>query len=150
MRKKPKAVPVTKADRGVWETCVAHGTRSARALTRARRRLRADEGRKEKELTEIGGVSRGTGQNVGKNYPQKADPPILALVRAAPRRGRPLKLDQRVEAQGTRIACSAPPTGCGRWPLPMRADTLVQVEVTDSLAHERGRRLLQQTHSRRG
>jgi putative transposase len=150
MRKKPKAVQLTKAERGALETFVAHGTRSARAITRARLLLLADEGRKDKELTEILGVSRGTVHNVCKKYQQKAYPHILDLVHDAPRSGRPIKLDQRVEAKVTMIACSAPPTGCGRWTLHMIADKLVKLEVTDSISHQSVRRLLKKTNSSRG
>jgi transposase len=150
MRKKPTAVQLTKAERGALETFVAHGTRSARAITRARLLLLADEGRKDKELTEILGVSRGTVHNVRKKYQTKVYPHLLDLVHDAPRSGRPIKLDHRVEAKVTMIACSAPPTGCGRWTLQMIADKLVKLEVTDSISHESVRRLLKKTNSSRG
>jgi hypothetical protein len=56
-----------KAERGTLETFVAHGKRSARAITRARRLLLSDEGRKERELTQLWGVSRGTVYPVRQN-----------------------------------------------------------------------------------
>src|ERR671919_1567961 len=112
MPKKHRAVKLTQAERGELETFVAHGTRSARAITRARILLLADEGRKGRELTEILGVCRGTVHNVRKKYKNKASAPILDLLPDAPRSGRPIKLDRRVEAQVARIACSAPPEGC--------------------------------------
>ena len=60
MPEKRQAVRLTTAERDVLEKFVAHGTKSARAITRARILLRLDEGRREKELTTILGVSRGT------------------------------------------------------------------------------------------
>jgi len=150
MPKPRKAVTLTKAEREGLETFVAHGKRSARAITRARILLLSDEGRKERELTEILGVSRGTVYNVRKKYQQKAHARILDLLQEEPRSGRPIKLDSRVEAKVTMIACSEPPTGCGRWTLHMIADKLVKLEVTDSISHESVRRLLKKTPLSRG
>jgi putative transposase len=141
-----RAVKLTKAERGALETFVAHGKRSARAITRARLLLLSDEGRKERELTEILGVSRGTVYNVRKKYQQKAHRHILDLLREEPRSGRPIEFDSRVEAKVTMIACSAPPAGCGRWTLQLIADKLVQLAVTDSISHESVRRLLKKTN----
>jgi putative transposase len=136
---------LTRTERGELETFVAHGKRSARAITRARILLLSDEGRKDRELTEILGVSRGTVHNVRKKYQQKASAHILDLLQEAPRSGRPLKLDSRVEAKVTMIACSEPPAGCGRWTLHLIADKLVRLGVTASISHESVRRLLKKT-----
>lgn len=150
MRKKHRAVTLTKAEREGLEKFVAQGKKSARAITRARILLLADEGRKDRELTEILGVSRGTVHNVRKKYKNKAYAHILDLLHDEPRSGRPIKLDRRVEAKVTMIACSAPPAGCGRWTLHMIADKLVKLEVTDSISHESVRRLLKKTNLSRG
>jgi transposase len=101
-----RAVKLTKAERGKLERFVAHGKRSVRAITRARILLLSDEGRKERELTEVLGVSRGTVYNVRKKYQRKAHAHILELLHEEPRSGRPIKLDGRVEANVTMIACS--------------------------------------------
>ena len=140
-----RAVKLTKAERGALETFVAHGKRSARAITRARILLLADEGRKERDLTEILGVSRGTVYNVRKKYQLKAYAHILDLLHDEPRSGRPVVLDSRVEAKVAMIACSAPPAGCGRWTLRLIADKLVKLEVTDAISHESVRRVLKKT-----
>lgn len=116
--------------------------KEARAITRARMLLLSDEGRKERELTEILGVSRGTVYNVRKKYQRKAHAHILELLQEEPRSGRPVKLDSRVEAKVMLIACSAPPQGHSRWTLQLIADKLVKLEVTDSISHESVRRLL--------
>ena len=140
-----RVVRLTKAERGALENFVAHGKKSARAITRARILLLSDEGRKERELTEIWGVSRGTVSNVRKQYQTKTHAHILDLLQEAPRSGRPLKLDSRVAANVTMIACSAPPEGRGRWTLHMIADKLVRLQVTDAISHESVRRLLKKT-----
>ena len=146
MPKQQRAVTLTKAERGGLEKFVAYGTKSARAITRARILLLSDEGRKGRELTELLGVSRGTVHNVRKKYQQRRHAHILDLLQEEPRSGRPIKLDSRVEAKVTMIACSEPPAGRGRWTLHLIADKLVQLAVTDSISHESVRRLLKKTN----
>ena len=53
MPAKRQAVRFTTAERDVLEKFVAHGTKSARAINRARILLLLDEGRQEKDLTTI-------------------------------------------------------------------------------------------------
>jgi len=150
MPKQQRAVTLTRPERGALEKFVAQGKKSARAITRARILLLADEGRKDRELTAILGVSRGTVYNVRKRYQRQAHAHILDLLQEAPRSGRPLKLDTRVAAQATLLACSTPPRGCGRWTLRLIADKLVSLEVTDTISHESVRRLLKKTASSPG
>ena len=138
-------IPLTKAERRTLETFVAQGHKSARAITRARILLLSDDGRKDRELTAILGVSRGTVHNVRTKYRQKQQTPILDLLQEGPRSGRPLTFDSRVAATVTMIACSAPPLGRGRWTLRLLADKAVQLDVTDAISYEGVRRLLKKT-----
>lgn len=71
---------------------------------------------------------------------------ILDVLHEARRRGRPLKIDSRVEANVTMIACSDPPEGYGRWTLHLIADKLVQLEVIETISHESVRRTLKKTN----
>ena len=150
MPTKPRVVTLTQRERKALEDFVGHGKKSARAITRARILLLFDEGRKEQELTELLGVSRGTVYNVRKKYQQKGQAPILELLHDAPRSGRPITLDSRVEAKVTMIACSTPPTGRGRWTLQLIADKVVELAVTESISPESVRRVLKKTNSSRG
>jgi hypothetical protein len=77
---------------------------------------------------------------------QKEHAYILDVLHEAPRRGRPIKIDSRVEAHVTMIACSDPPEGYGRWTLHMIADKLVQLTVIDTISHESIRRTLKKTN----
>jgi len=142
MPEKRKEVRLTAAERDVLEKFVAHGTKSARAINRARILLLLDEDRPEKALTTLLGVSRGTIYNVRKKYLQKEHAHILDVLHETPRSGRPIKIDSRVEAKVTMIACSDPPEGYGRWTLHMIADKLVQLEVIETISHESVRRTL--------
>ena len=150
MPTKQRVVTLTKGERKAVEDFVARGKKSARAITRARILLLLDEGRKEQELTELLGVSRGTVYNLRKKYPQQAHIAILDLFHDAPRSGRPIRLDSRVEAKVTMIACSTPPTGRSRWTLQLIADKVVELAVTESMSHESVRRVLKKTNSSRG
>ena len=146
MSKKRQAVHLTTAERDVLEQFVAHGPKSTRAINRARILLLLDEGRREKELTTILGVSRGTIYNVRQKYLQKKHAHILDVLHEAPHSGRSIKIDHRVEAHVTMIACSDPPEGYGRWTLHMIADKLVQLTVIDTISHESIRRTLKKTN----
>ena len=145
MPAKHQKVRLTSAERAVLEKFVAHGTKSARAINRARVLLLLDEGRREQELTTLLGVARGTIYNVRQKYLQKEHVHILDILHEAPRSGRPLKIDSRVEAHVTMIACSDPPEGYGRWTLHMIADKLVQLEIMATISHESVRRTLKKT-----
>jgi putative transposase len=150
MPNKHAAVTLSKRERRALEDSVTHGKKSARAITRARILLLFDEGRTEHELTKILGVARGTVYNVHKRYQQRGQAPILDLLHEAPRSGRPITLDSRVEAKTTMIACSSPPPGRSRWTLQLIADKLVELAVTGSISHESVRRMLKKTNSSRG
>ena len=95
-------------------------------------------------------TSRGTVYNIRKKYQQKGPASILALLHDAPRRGRPITLDSRVEAKVTMIACNTPPTGRSRWTLQLIADKFVALAVTESISHESVRRVLKKPNSSRG
>jgi putative transposase len=99
-----------------------------------------------KEFTTILGVSCGTISNVRQKYLQKEYTPILDVLHEAPCSGRPIKIDSRVEAHVTMIACSDPPEGYGRWTLHMIADKLVQLTVIDTISHESIKRTLKKTN----
>lgn len=150
MGQKHRTVRLTQGERKALADFVAQGKKSARAITRARILLLSDEGRKERELTEILRVSRGTVSQVRKKYQQKGRAPILDLLHEAPRRGRPITLDSRVEAKTTMIACSAPPPGRGRWTLHLIADKLIKLAVTETISHDSVRRILKKTNSSPG
>jgi putative transposase len=137
-----KAVKLTKAERKTLEHFVAQGKKTARAITRARLLLLSDEGRKDRELTELLGVSRATVYTVRKKYQQRGRTHILTLLQEVPRSGRLVKFDSRGAANVTRIACSTPPKGRGRWTLRLIADKVVQLDVTEAISHEGARRLL--------
>jgi putative transposase len=121
---------------------VSQGQKNAREINRARILLLANEGRKVKEIKQVLGVSSATICNVRNTYNQHEHEHILEVIQDKPRSGRPLKLDSRVAAQVSMIACSEPPVGAARWTLQLIADKLVKLEAVESISHESVRQLL--------
>ncbi len=151
MAKKQPAIKLTPSERQELERFVTRGKKSAREITRARILLLTQDGRRVTEIAQTLGVSRGTIYNTYQRYQQKKGRPrLVEVLREAPRSGRPLKFDSRVEAQVTMLACSTPPTGRARWTLHLLADRLVTLGVTDSISHESVRQLLKKTASSLG
>jgi len=150
MPKRRKKVHLTKAQCTELEAFVAHGKKSAREINRARVLLLAEEGKSDSAIVRLLGLSRGTVYNVRKKYASRVRRPVREVLQDAPRPGRPIKLDSRVEAQITMLACSEPPEGCSRWTLHLLADKIVTLGVADAISHESVRQLLKKTNSNRG
>jgi transposase len=150
MPKMKHPVTLSAQERTELQAFVSRGKRSAREINRARILLLADEGKKDAEILPLLGISRGTVHNVRKQYCQREQEHILDFLKEAPRSGAPLKIDSRVEANVSMIACSDPPEGSARWTLHMIADKLVKLAVIDSICHESVRRTLKKTNSNRG
>ena len=90
------------------------GKKSARAINRARILLLGDEQQTDEEIAKVLGVNRTTIYRVRKAYRTAG---INKAREEKPRRGAPAKIDGRVEATLTMLACSDPPEGSGRWTL---------------------------------
>ncbi len=69
-----------------------------------------------------------------------------ALSRRSMSRDRLPKLDGAKEARLIAIACGPAPEGRARWTLRLLADTLVELEVVDSIATETVRQALKKTN----
>lgn len=127
-------------------TDVGHGQKSAREITRARILLLAHDGLPDAAIAQVLGVCRVPVYNMRKKYQTKGPQAILPLLKDDPRSGRPIKLDSKVEAKVSMLACSDPPEGRARWPLHLIADKLVKLEVIDTISHESVRRLVKKTN----
>jgi putative transposase len=151
MSQKQNAIKLTSNERQELERFVTCGKKSAREITRARILLLTQDGRQVTEIARTLGVSRGTIYNVYKRYKRKKlRTPLVEVLEEEPRSGRPLKLDSRVAAQVTMLACSAPPAGRARWTLHLIADKVVKLGVTDSISHESVRQMLKKIASSPG
>ena len=141
-RKKLHLVKLTAQERRELEHFISRGKKSAREINRARILLLADEGKKDREISEQLGLSTQTIVNLRKRFSQSKYEHILEVIKDNPRSGRPIKIDSRVEAKISMIACSDPPKGSAQWTLRMIADRMVKLEFIDCISHESVRNVL--------
>jgi putative transposase len=123
------------------------GKSSARSLTRARILLLADEGRDDGDISEALKVSKSTANRIRKRYFEGG---LEFALHEKARSGAPTKIDGRIEAQLTLLACSEPPDGRSKWTLRLLADRLVELEAVDSISHISVQRLLKKMKSNHG
>lgn len=141
-RKTIYVVNLTDEDREELNQYLRRGKSSARSQTRARILLLADEGRSDAEIADALSVSRTTICRIRKRY---CDFGLEFALNEKPRSGAPPKIDGRVEAELTVLACSDPPEGRSKWTLRLLADKLVELEVVDSISHMSVQRTLKKT-----
>ena len=150
MSRKQITIKLSEQDEKVLKKYVSQGHKNAREINRARILLLANQGTRVKDIKQALGVSQTTICNVRNNYNRQEHDHILDFIKDKPRSGRPIKLDSRVEAKVSMIACSEPPVGAARWTLHMIADKLVKLEAVESISHESVRQLLKKTNSSPG
>lgn len=110
---------------------IRRGKSSARSIARARILLLADEGRSDAEIIDALKVSRPTIVRIRKRYCEGG---LKSALNEKPRSGAPPKIDARVEAKLTSLACSDPPEGRSRWTMNLLADKLVELGEVDSIS----------------
>jgi transposase len=145
-RKTIFVVNLTKEDREYLNQFIRRGKAPARSLTRARILLMADEGYSNKEIAEILKTTRPTVNRIRKRYFQEG---LDSAINDKPRSGAPPKIDGRIEAQVTLLACSEPPEGRSAWTLQLLADKLVELNAIDSISTMSIQRILKNTHEPR-
>ena len=106
-----------------------------------------DEQQTDEEITNVLGVNRATRYRVGKEYRSAG---VNKAIEEKPRSGAPAKIDGRVEATLTMLACSDPPEGYGRWTWQLLADKLVALEGVESIALPTVSTALKKTNVNRG
>ena len=151
--RKQYVVRLAEEERAWLLTMIGRGAAPARAQMHARILLKANRGEAGPEWTD-GAISTAlevdptTVARVRKLYVTEGLE--AALHRKAPDRVYRRKLDGEQEARLVAVACSAPPTGHQRWTLRLLADTLVELEVVETVSYETVRQTLKQTGSNRG
>jgi transposase len=126
---------------------VRKGRNSSRVITRARILLLSDEPVPDEDICQQLDVGRGTVYRVRSNYHNGG---LAQALHEKRRSGAPAKIDGRVEAALSMLACSDPPAGAGRWTLQLLADKLVELAVIDSLSLESVRTALKKTNGNPG
>jgi transposase len=142
MLKKIFSVRLSTEERQQLQSYIHHGQRSARSINRARILLLADAQCSDDEITTLLGVHRATVHRIRKSYYERG---LHSTLQEKHRSGAPCKIDGRVEATLTMLACSNPPAGYGRWTLQLLADKLVELAVIQSISLESVRTALKKT-----
>ena len=119
------------------------GKASARKIKRAQILLLADEGKKDKEISEIVRVSSGTVERTRKRFVLEG---LESSLEEKPRTGAPKKIDGRAEALIIATACSKAPEGRSEWTVRLLADRMVELDISKSTVH----RTLKKMKSNRG
>jgi hypothetical protein len=151
--RKQYVVRLSEEERASLRTLISRGDAPARVQTHARILLKANQGEGGPGWTDDAvstslEVDRTTVARIRKLYVTEGLE--AALHRKAPDRVYRRKLDGEQEARLVAVACSAPPTGHKRWTLRLLANTLVELEVVDTVSHETVRQTLKQTGSSPG
>jgi putative transposase len=125
-------VTLSSEDRKALEDIVNKGKHLARDIKRAKSLLLLDEGKSDKEVSDIVDYDPKTISRIRKSFVING---ITDTISDKSRDGRPSKLDGEAEAVLTAIACSDPPEGYARWTLRLLADKAVELELVDSISH---------------
>ena len=147
MPKKLYHIELKKSEKVRLQEYVTQGQKSARAINRARILLLSNDQQTDEEITNVLGVSLPTVHRVRKRYNEDG---LNSILQEKSRSGAPGKVDARLEAQLSMLACSEPPEGHNRWTLRLLADKLVELEFIDSISHTEVRNLLKKTNSNLG
>lgn len=137
-------VKLTDDERSELSGIVRKGVAAAWKRQRAEALLKCDAGPKgpgwsDRRIAEAFGCTTRSLESWRKRAVESGP---LSLLERKPMRPRVGKLDGESEARLTKLACSTPPEGYGRWSLRLLSDRLVELEVVDAVSHETVRRAL--------
>lgn len=136
-------------EREELEALVRRGKTSAQRLTRARALLLSDQGEHgpgwiDADIAEALGISTRCVEMLRKRAAEEG--PLTAIDRKPQvHPSVPPKFDGEKEAKLIALACSEPPAGRKRWSLRLLADKLVELNIFESVSHERVRQVMKKT-----
>ena len=135
MPKKIYVVDMNEEERTSLLDLIKSGEEAARKLNRARILLLADEGKTDREISQVLHTSVPTVQRTRQRF---VEGNLEGALNERPRLGSRLlkKLDAKGEAMLETLARSKPPEGRKRWTLQLLADRLVVLNVVDSISRE--------------
>lgn len=137
MSKKQYLVTLDDAEREQLEQLLSSGTHATRKVTRARILLKAAEGWDDSAMTDALSVGRAPVERLRQRFVEEG----LGALEERPRPGLPPTLDEKAEARLMAEACRAAPEGRQRWTLPLLADRVVALGLTEAYSYESVRRV---------
>ena len=146
MSQKSHRVKLSKHERQYLQKIVESGKDKARKITRCRILLLADEakGKTDEEISDALGVCLATIFNIRRRYHRGG---LERAIQEAARSGQPSKFNGKSMAKITAIACSKPPEGHARWSLRLLADSVVELDIVESISYQSIRNILKKTNS---
>ena len=137
---------MSKHERQYLQKIVESGKDKARKITRCRILLLADEakGKTDEEISDALGVCLATIFNIRRRYHRGG---LERAIQEAARSGQPSKFNGKSMAKITAIACSKPPEGHARWSLRLLADSVVELDIVESISYQSIRNILKKTNS---
>jgi transposase len=146
MREKLYVVSLSQEERLSLEAALEEGRFSPRQAQRARVFLLSDEGSPDADIAFELGLACCTVERLRENFCRFG----LAALSDRPRKGRPAKLDGKLEALIVSLACSPAPEGQARWTLKQLGQRLLALEVVESVSNSTICRVLKKTTSSPG
>jgi transposase len=142
-------VDLTDDERAFLLEFIKSGERSARKINRARILLLADEGKKDRDISESLHTSVPTIQRTRKRFVEGG---LDGALNERPRPGGRIrkKLDEKGLAILETLAQSEPPEGRKHWTMQLLADRLVELNVVDGISDETVRKELKKNGSSLG
>ena len=132
-------------DRRQLEEIIRDGKVPSRVYKRARGLLALDAGETMDSIAKDLRVHRVTIRAWRDGYKESG----LAILREAPRSGRPTTLDGLQRAKITALACSETPDGHSQWSLRLLADKVVELGYCEDISHTQVRKKKKKTKSSR-
>ncbi len=146
---KQHTIKLTESERQQLEQFTRTGTRSARAINHARILFMADtQGQARNDISIADALQTGvrTVETTRKRF-QTVGLEATLQRQSRKDKGRPRKVDGRVQAHITALACSSTPNGELNWTLSMLGNAVVKLEVIESISKESVRQVLKKTCS---
>lgn len=139
---KKQHVKLTEKERKELQELLSKGDLKVRVQKRAMGLQMMDKGltfQAIKEHLDISHISLG---KWAKRYKTEG----LSLLYDKPRSGRPIGISGEDRAKVTALACSKPPEGYARWSLRLLSDRLVELNILDSISHNKVGEILKKTN----
>ena len=126
---------------------VKKGRKSARALTRARVLLLANQQKGDSEIAEILDVGRNTVWRIKKKYRKEG---LESALAEKPRSGQPKKYTEKHNAEIIAQACTEAPDGRKRWTLTLLTEEMRKMDGFKTINKESIRTILNKTKQNLG
>ena len=126
---------------------VKNGRKSARALTRARVLLLANQQKGDSEIAEILDVGRNTVWRIKKKYRKEG---LESALAEKPRSGQPKKYTEKHNAEIIAQACTEAPDGRKRWTLTLLTEEMRKMDGFKTINKESIRLILKKTKQNLG